>query len=115
MEIENIREYISIELGMYSEWADELNDTSPGHYGVESWDAEIMPKDIWVDIPNRTFSFKSGQFSFTLTLGSSKGDNSFEDTFSKSVSGNGTWDFSSNNSVIINSLEVEFDTVLYNE
>lgn len=115
MEIDKIREEISIKLNEYTEIVDELNDTSPGHYGVNYWEVEVIPKDIWVDIPNRTFRFKNGSFSFTLIMGASKGDDSHNQSFSKNLEGNGTWDFGGNNSIKINSLQTKFDLDLFAE
>ena len=60
MKIDEIREAIAIAMDMncHDLWCGVLDDTTPGHYGVDSIEFQIDFTDIWVDIPKKTFSFK---------------------------------------------------------
>ncbi len=91
MEIDDIRKEIAQKLSSdeYSSWVSLLDDSSPGHYGVEDLDVDIDYSDIFVDIPNRTFTFKNVGFSFTLQIGSSNNRDGYVDKFNRVVSGNG--------------------------
>ena len=87
---EQIAELISTDIDV---WNDVLNNTSPGHYGCDHWEAEVDYNDIFVKIPERTFTLKNGHFTADLILGSSKGDSSFNESYSKPFSAKGKFDF----------------------
>ncbi len=95
MTIDEIRERIAISLDMKCDahWFSVLDDTSPGHYGVEDLEFQLATKDIWVDIPKKTFTFKDGTLSFSARLGSSREEDGVDMKFRKAVSGSGTFDF----------------------
>lgn len=97
MHIDEIRERIAGKLSSAEEmlsWIDLLQDTSPGHYGIEDLDSDVNAKDIWVDVPKRQFTFKNANISFGARLGASSDKHGYDDNFSKIVSGQGKFDFS---------------------
>jgi hypothetical protein len=96
MDIDLIREKLADKLCSAEEninWIDILQDTSPGNYGVEDVYVDVSMKDVWVDIPERTFSFKNTNLSFSARLGGSSDKSGYDETFKKIVSGNGKFDF----------------------
>ena len=112
MDIEKIREKLALEIAQSEEWVDKLNDSNPGHYGVENWDVSITNENIWVDIPTRTFTFKNVTFDFEVQLGSSNKDDGFQTSFSRVANGQGVFEFNSNE-VTVEELSVEFDLNLF--
>jgi len=114
MDIEKIREKLAIEIAQSEEWVDKLNNSSPGHYGVGEWDVAISNDNIWVDIPQRIFSFKNVTFDFEAQLGGSNEDDGFQTSFSRVASGQGVFAFSGNE-VTIEELSVEFNLDLFPE
>ena len=97
MEIDLIREKLADRLCSADEcinWMNLLDDTSPGNYGVEDVDVHVTMKDVWVDIPKRSFEFKNANLSFSARLGGSSDKNGYDEKFSKVVSGSGMFDFS---------------------
>jgi hypothetical protein len=100
MNIDQIREQIAISLSSlnihtHEKWLGILDDTTPGHYGVEVLKFELAKTDIWVDIPKKIFTFKNGTLSFSARLGSSREEDAVDMPFDKVVSGSGTLDFGS--------------------
>jgi hypothetical protein len=95
MTIDEIREQIATSLNIHCDekWFSILDDTTPGHYGVEDLKFELAIDDIWVDIPKKTFFFKDGTLSFSARLGSSREEDGVDMDFSKVVSGFGKFDF----------------------
>lgn len=116
MDIETIRELLSISISENEEWANVLNDTEPGHYGVIDWEVELYSKDIWVNIQERTFTFKDANFNFTVQLGSSNEDDGFKMPCFRVASGEGTFEFTnSNNSIKVSNIEIKVDLDLMAE
>lgn len=87
-------------------WDDVINNTNPGNYGVEDWDISISPNNFYVDIPNKTFSFKDMSFTAKVLLGASHGDSSIEQDFSTRLYGKGTFDFITNKEIKIENIEI---------
>jgi len=114
MDIDIIREKVANKISEnHEEWSDVLNDANPGHYGASYWEVEVNPNDIWVDIPNRTYTFKNAQFSFTVRLGES-GKDGMDMDFSKVASGKGKFDFSNDgNDIELKELEIDVDLDLF--
>ena len=74
MEIDKLREKIAEKLNWGDaliKWIDILQDTNPANYGVEDIDVYVDYKDIWVDIPDKNFTFKNASVSFSARLVSS--------------------------------------------
>lgn len=116
MLLEEIQEQLAEIISYDERWVNKLDDSTPGHYGVEDWDIQISDDDIWVDIPNRKFSFKNAQFSFKLRLGGSSDDDSIKDSFSKPANGHGTFEFTKDGKGIeLHDLEIDFELDLYAE
>lgn len=113
MELSQIRELLQIEIARHDFWLDLLSDTSPGNYGLNSFDIEVQDKGFWVDIPNRAFSFKEALVSANLVMGASKGDSSFDQSFSTVASGKGSFDFDGPDKVIVFDLEAAADMSIY--
>ena len=112
MDIEKMREKLAIEISQSEEWVDKLNDSNPGHYGVEDWDVVISNDNIWVDIPQRSFTFKGVTFDFTVQIGSSNKDDGSEMSFSKIASGQGVFEFKDDD-ITIEELNLQFDLDLF--
>lgn len=118
MKIETVREILASKIPLNEEWIDKLNNSEPGHYGVEDWDVNLSHDDIWVDMQQKTFSFKNAQFEFTLMIGGSNPENGSEMSFTKEATGKGTFDFigpSPKNDVEVEDLELNFDLDLFGE
>jgi hypothetical protein len=116
MTIDQIREKLANKIELSSQWIDELNDTNPGHYGVEDWDVSLNHENIWVDIPKNTFTFKDANFAFDLRIGGSRDEDSSIMKFSKIATGKGNFSFSSKrNDVEIDEMELNFDLDLFSD
>lgn len=110
MQIQEIREQIINQLQSDVDiWNNILSETNPGNYGVNDWEVEINESKLYVDIPNKEFSFRENSFSANLVMGASKGDSSFDMSFNKMFKGTGTFDFENSNSVKISNVEIEID------
>ncbi len=111
MEINKIRETLSDLVANHHDfWLEALQDTSPAHYGINDWDVCVYPKDIWVDIPNRSFKFKNATFTFDIRLGES-GEDGADSNFEEQVSGYGIFDFLPNEDIQINELFLDNTTI----
>ncbi len=116
MTIDEIREQIAEEISTDMEvWNDVLNNTSPGNYGCDFWESEIDYSDIFVDIPNREFTVKNGNFSADLVMGASKGDHSFNENYSKPFAAKGKFDFKSAKEITITEIDIDIDSDIYGE
>lgn len=116
MEIESIREKIveKLDSGETIElWFQVLNDTTPGHYGVEDIDVNIKSEDIWVDVPARTFSFKKLSLSFKARLWASNDRDGYDENFKLTLSGDGHFDFKGPNDVTVKDFHVNEPLDLY--
>lgn len=112
MDLEKMKELLAEKICTREEWTDKLNESEPGHYGIEDWDVTVFPKDIWVDIQAKKFSFKNAKFNFDLLLGESR--EPISDNFSKNATGKGNFEIK-NGELTIEDLEVEFDLDLYGD
>jgi len=104
MEIDTIREKIADALcspEACAEWNEILEETSPGHYGINDTDVYAEMKDIWVDVPNRTFEFKNTSLSLNLRLMASSDKEGMDENFTKTVSGSGKFDFTPGGSDVV--------------
>jgi len=116
MTIDEIREQIEEEINSNMEvWNDVLNNTSPGNYGCDFWESEIDYKNIYVDIPNREFTVKNGNFSADLVMGASRGDHSFNENYSKPFSAKGKFDFVNSREITISDIDIDIDSDIYGE
>ena len=115
MTIDEIREQIAEKLRFdFNLWNDAINDTIPGNYGCDYWDVELSYEDIWVDIQKKSFNVKKGFFSADLTLGESRGDTSFNQSYNKEFAAQGKFIFSNENkSVDIGDVEISIDPYIY--
>lgn len=113
MELSKIRELLQIEIAKHDSWLNVLSETSPGNYGLNSFDIEVQDIGFWVDIQKRTFSFKEALVDVNFIMGSSKGDTSFDQAFTTIASGNGTFDFDGPNKVIVVDLIAEANLNIY--
>lgn len=94
MEIDQIREQISE--GLSNDiflWDDILQETNPANYGYEVDTANVDIRDIWVDVPKRTFTFKNLTLYFSVRLGASNDRDGFDENHDAVLSGSGTFDF----------------------
>lgn len=89
-----------------------MDETVPGHYGVNDWEAETSPATIYTNVPKRSFTFKDVDFSFDLKLGES-GKDGIDQSVRKTASGYGTFEFLNNKKVTITDLVIEIDLSLW--
>ena len=117
MTIDEIREQIATAMDMTcdEQWSSILDNTTPGHYGF--WDLEfyVPIQNIWVEIPNKTFTFRGGKLSFTARLGSSREEDGVDHKVSKVVSGSGTFDFDGSTNIKVIDFKINEDIDLYGE
>lgn len=93
MTIDEIRDRLATSLYHHQRWLDVLDDTNPGHYGVADVECEVALTDIWVNIPEKTFSFKNATLSFSARMLGSSDSDGIDMDFEKVVSGVGTFEF----------------------
>jgi len=119
MHIDEIRERLADKLSSAEEivnWIDLLQDTSPGHYGIEDVDIDVSSKDIWVDVPKRQFTFKNANVSFSARLGASSDEHGYDDNFTKTVTGQGQFDFSNGSKdITVTNFSINEHLELYEE
>jgi len=110
MELQKIREQLILDIeNNINNWNDVISNTNPGNYGIEDWEI-IVPEDgFYVDIPNKTFSFKNVDFNAKLILGSSKGESSITHDYKEIAKGKGTFGFVDSQKVGITDIEIEID------
>lgn len=112
MEIERMREIILDKLGVYPWEMDVEIETSPANYGLEDIHIDVTTKNIWVEVPKRTFTFK-GELSFFARLGAS-GKSGYSENFRKEVTGSGRFDFVKNSTdLIISNVQINEELELY--
>jgi hypothetical protein len=106
--LDEIKEQIARSLDAYcdEQWFSILDNTTPGHYGVENLSFRLASKDLWVDVPQKAFFFKNGARSFSARLGSSREEDGLDINFSKLVPGLGTFDFNASGDITIADLEI---------
>jgi len=96
MDINDIRTSISNKLysvETHELWDDILQETSPANYGFEVDVVSVDKQDVWVDVPNRTFTFKNLDLSFSVRLGASNDRDGYDEDFQFKLSGSGTFSF----------------------
>ena len=96
MDINDIRKSISDNLSSvetHELWGDILQETNPANYGFAVDDVSVEEKDIWVDVPNRTFTFKSLYLWFSARLGASNLRDGYDEDFQFKLSGSGMFSF----------------------
>jgi hypothetical protein len=114
MTIDQIREQLVEKIISHYNWVDKLSDSDPGHYGLEDWDVQLKKENIWVEVPQGTFTFRKAKFDFELLLGSSSDGSKM--SFSKEAKGEGSFSFSSNgNEIDIKELNIDFDLSLFDD
>ena len=112
MDLQEIRDQLMSELETdINHWSEVINNTSPGNYRLEDWDIDVPPKDFYVDIPKKRFTFKNVDFSAQLLLGSS--NDGIVKEYNKPASGVGTFEFTSKNKVRITNIDVDIDSDIY--
>jgi len=116
MKIDEIREQIAEIISRdIDTWNDVLEDTSPGNYGCNNWDAEVDYNDIFVNITEKTFDVRNGNFYARLIMGASSGDTSFEETYSKPFSAKGKFDFKNSDEIEIEEIDIDIDSDIYGD
>ena len=117
MSIDKIREQIatSMDVDGIETWWSILDDTTPGHYGVDDVEFQIDINDIWVDIPKKTFTFKDGTLSFSARLGASSERDGVDMHFEKTVFGSGKFEFSSAGCVKVLDFKINEKIYLFEE
>lgn len=95
MKIDVARERIGEKLSSdcYTEWAQFLDNASPGPYAINDIDVSVEKNDIWVEMHEQTFKFNKATFDFNLRLGGSSDEDGYDADFSKVVSGEGKFQF----------------------
>lgn len=113
MTLETIREKVTEKVTCNEAWLDKLDDTSPGHYGVNDHEIELHTDDVFVNIPQRSFEFKNANFHFNLNLMSSRDGQTHKGM--KVANGHGTFLFSEKdkNQIEIEELKIEVDLDLF--
>lgn len=114
MKAEEIKEQLINALLYDAEiWGGIMDKSTPGNYGNNGWDVYVDEDNFYVNIAKRTFRFSGAIFSGVLIMGASRGDTSYELSFSRPASGRGTFRFSEDNkSVEINDVEIDCDMFL---
>lgn len=115
MELQRIREQLSDQISQNEIWDEKLTDTNPGNYGWEGTDLQISADDIFANIPNKTFTFKNADLSFTARIGGSSDNDSMMMDFSKIASGSGTFEFTDKDNIVISEIEADVDLDLFSE
>jgi transcriptional regulator with XRE-family HTH domain len=114
MTLETIREKVTEKVIFDETWLYKLDDSSPGHYGVNDHEVELSSEDVFVNIPQRSFQFKNANFHFDLNLMSSKDGNPHKGM--KVADGNGTFRFSQDGKNIeLEILNIDVDLDLFSE
>ena len=94
MHINEIRDGICENLGSiecHSLWDDLLQETNPANYGYEVDSVWVQRNDIWVVVPNRSFTFKNLHLSFSARLSGTK--DGYNQNFQFKLSGSGSFEF----------------------
>jgi hypothetical protein len=115
MHIDEIREKITVALFHHTNWYDALDDTSPGHYGVDDIACEVDLTHVWVNIRERTFTFRSACLSFNARLLASSDWDGVDMSFTRTVSGHGKFDFGGRGGIDVTSFEINEKIDLFGE
>lgn len=112
MDIDKMREIIADKLYAYPWESDVEIETSPANYGMEEIYPQLGKKDIWIDVPKRTFTFK-GELSFSVRLVAS-GRGGYDESFMKPITGSGQFEFvKSSTDLEINKVSIDKELELY--
>jgi hypothetical protein len=109
MKIEEAQKQIAEKLAIDDNWINILNECTPGIYGVEHWEANIYPDDIWVNFPDMEFSFKDVEFDFEVRIGGSREEDSMDELFHRMASGKGKFECSRGKVTDIYDVEIDCD------
>lgn len=113
MEVDDYRKQIADEISNdVNIWNDVRENTSPGNYGWEDWEAEIDFNNIFVDIQKKIFTVKKGNFSADLLLEES-GKDAITSTYSKSFKATGNFEYSDKSKIRIEDVNIEIDNNLF--
>jgi hypothetical protein len=112
MKIEDAQNQIAEKLQDDSAWTEVLDDTNPGHYGVQDFDVSIDPQNIWIDFPNMSFNFKEVEFDFTVRIGGSREDDSIDEEYHRIACGQGQFECAGGSVSSIYGLEIICDLEL---
>lgn len=95
MTIDEIRDAIvaALHSHSHSELLSVLDDTTPGHYGVDEVEFVVDPNDISVDLRKREFLFRKARLNFEARLGASSDADGADMKFSKAITGSGKFEF----------------------
>ena len=121
MHLDEIRDGICESLGSVkgdSLWDNILQETCPANYGFEVASVIADRNDIWVDVPNLTFTFKNLRLSFSARLGGSNLKSGYDQTFHFKLSGSGSFIFKNGSqSIQVEKIDMDegFDLDLYGE
>jgi hypothetical protein len=77
-------------------WDKILEETYPANYGFEVESVVVKRNDIWVDVPERTFTFKNLHMTFSARLGGSNQDDGYDEDFHFEFTGSGSFIFKKN-------------------
>ncbi|MCT4142359.1 hypothetical protein [Elizabethkingia anophelis] len=114
MHIDQIRNIIADKIRDNADiWNNVISNTNPGNYGCDEWEVEIDLNDIFVNIPKEIFTINNGYFRADLVLGSSNGDSSFSQDYSKSFTGNGKFEFNGGHDINIKEIDIDIDPDIY--
>jgi hypothetical protein len=117
MEINLIREKLTEIIcsdELFDNWVNILQHTNPGNYGVEDIRINVDYRNIWVNIQERTFTFKNAEILFSARLGGSNEKNGYDANFNKEISGQGQFEFVKNSDdLIITEIEINEPLDLY--
>jgi len=101
MHINEIQDGICKNLGSidsHSLWDDLLQETNPANYGYEVDSVWVQRGDIWVDVPNRAFTFKNLCLRFSARLAGTR--DGYDQGFQFTLSGSGSFEFVEGSQVI---------------
>ena len=96
MEINVIREKLIEKLNSsetHDRWIGILQDTNPANYGVEDVEISVDHNNIWVVLPEKTFTFKNAKLIFSARLCGSSDESGYDAYFRIAISGNGHFEF----------------------
>lgn len=115
MHIDFIREKIAEKLNdSFDFWSDCLTNTSPLTYGADDLEINATIQNIYVDVPNRKFTFKDVKFKFNVRLNSS-GEDGVDKNFFRLVNGEGEFDFAATEKINLKKMRLLTTLDLYSE
>lgn len=115
MNIDEIREQLAFKISTDMIWNEKTSDTNPGNYVCDDVEAELSAEDVYVDIPNLTFTFKNAKYSFSARIGGSRDEDSHMFPFCTVANGEGKFEFKDKDTVEVSEIEVYADLDLFAE